>query len=355
MASSIMTMGAGAWEPPRRSDARVDAGKVLVVDDDPANIAFIGRLMARLGYAIASAADGEAALEAVVREQPDVILLDVNMPLLDGFEVCRRLKGNPATRLIPVVLLTALSAVEDRVRGIDSGADDFLSKPFVAAELEARVRSLTRLKRYTDQLDSAASVILSLGRTIEARDPYTQGHCERLASYATALGAHLGLPGDQQVALHRGGYLHDVGKVGIPDAILLKPGPLEAGEYLVMQRHTVIGDSICRELRLLKDIIPIVRHHHERTNGTGYPDRLSGDDIPLLAQLMNIVDTYDALTSDRPYRTSVTSDQACAELRAEAGKGWKNARLVDEFVSMVPGLPPKLPPASPGSGLGLIE
>jgi putative two-component system response regulator len=339
-----------ASTPARRPRAVVDTGKVLIVDDEDANIAVVSRLMGRLGYATATAADGEAALAAVIRERPDVVLLDVNMPRLDGFEVCRRLKDNPATRLIPVVLITGLSAIEDRVRGIDAGADDVLSKPFIPLELEARVRSLARLKRYTDELDSAASLILSLGRAIEARDPYTQGHCERLASYATALGSHLGLPDDQQLALYRGGYLHDLGKVGIPDGILLKPGRLDPGEYLVMQRHTVIGDSICRELRLLHDVSPIVRHHHERADGTGYPDRLVGEAIPLLAQLMAVVDVYDALTSERPYRSALTSEQACDELRTEARQGWKNVWLVEEFVSIVPGLPSKLSPTShPGT------
>jgi putative two-component system response regulator len=183
-----------------------------VVDDEPANIALVSRLMRGLGYEVATATNGEAALEAVRRGPPDVILLDVNMPLLDGFEVCRRLKNDAATRLIPVVLLTGLAAVEDRVRGIDAGADDFLTKPFVVSELNARVRSLTRLKRYTDELDSAEAVILSLALTIEARDPYTRGHCERLARYATALGARLGLGDVQHVALYRGGFLHDVGQ-----------------------------------------------------------------------------------------------------------------------------------------------
>jgi putative two-component system response regulator len=333
-----MTMNLVAVEPVRRSGRALDAGKVLIVDDEDANVVLLSLIMSRLGYATATAADGEAALSAVIRERPDVILLDVNMPRLDGFEVCRRLKGDPATRLIPVVLITGLLAVEDRVRGIEAGADDFLSKPFVQLELEARVRSLRRLKRYTDELDSAASLILSLGRTIEARDPGTQGHCERLATYATALGAHLGLSDDQQLALYRGGYLHDVGKVGIPDAILLKPGRLDPSEYIVMQQHPVIGDSICREMRLLQDVTPIVRHHHERADGTGYPDGLAGDEIPLLAQVLAIVDVYDALTSDRPYRTAIASEQACGELRTEARRGWKNARFVEEFVSIVPRL-----------------
>jgi len=327
-----------AEEPSRHASPVESLGKVLIVDDEPANVGFMDLMMRRLGYTTVTASDGVAALEAVAHERPDVVLLDVRMPRLDGFEVCRRLKSDPVTRLIPVVMLTGLAAIEDRVQGIDAGADDFLSKPFVGAELSARVRSLTRLKRYTDELDSAASVILSLGRAVEARDPYTQGHCERLAVYASQLGAHLGLSTDQQLALHRGGYLHDLGKVGIPDAILLKPGPLDPAEYAVMKQHPVIGAGICRDLRMLADVTPIVRHHHERVDGTGYPDGLLGDAIPLLAQIMNVVDAYDAMTTHRPYKTAFTAGRACHELRADAQAGARNVRVVDAFISIVPRL-----------------
>jgi putative two-component system response regulator len=319
-----------------------NSGKILVVDDEPANRQVVSRMMKDLGYEVATATNGEEALEAVRDGRPDVILLDVNMPLLDGFEVCRRLKSDTATRLIPIVMLTGQATVEERVRGIDAGADDFLTKPFVLSELEARVRSLTRVKRYTDELDSAESVILSLALTIEARDPYTLGHCQRLAGYATALGERLGLQNDQQVALHRGGFLHDVGKIGIPDAVLLKRGPLDPAESALMRQHPLIGDNLCRELRLLDDVRPIVRHHHERHDGSGYPDKLSGDQIPLLARIMSIVDAYDAMTTERPYKSAKTSDQACRELGEDAERGWRSANLVEEFVRM-----PQRPCAEP--------
>jgi putative two-component system response regulator len=278
---------------------------------------------------------GEAGLELARRERPDLILLDVNMPRMDGFEVCWRLKTDPLTRLIPIVLVTSLNDTDDRIRGIDAGADEFLTKPFNIHELRARVRSLLRLKRYTDELDSAESVILSLAQTVEARDPYTHGHCQRLAQYAVALGARLRLDDDQMVALRRGAYLHDIGKVGIPDAVLLKPARLTPAEYEIMQRHTVIGDALCGELRSLADVRPIVRHHHERLDGTGYPDRLSGEAIPLLARILSVVDVYDALTSDRPYKSALPADQAMRELRAEAAKGWRFAAIVDEFAALM--------------------
>jgi putative two-component system response regulator len=310
------------------------AGKIFVVDDESQNIDVLRRLMTRLGYDVVTASDGESALQSVVRDRPDLILLDVNMPGIDGFEVCHRLKADPATRLIPVVLVTTLTASEDRIRGIEAGADDFLSKPPVIPELEARVRSLTRLKRYTDELDSAEAVILSLGLTIEARDPNTEGHCQRLAAYATALGARLGLADDQLVALNRGGFLHDIGKIGIPDAVLLKAGRLTASEYALMQQHTVIGDKLCSELRLLEDVRPIVRHHHERPDGTGYPDQLTGESIPMLTRILSVVDVYDALTTERPYKLALPSDHAVRELREEAARGWKFETIVEEFATL---------------------
>jgi len=324
--------------------------RVLVVDDEPANVGLLTRLMTGLGYQVRSASNGELALAEVARERPDLVLLDVNMPKIDGFEVCRRLKREPATRLLPIVLVTGLTASEDHIRGIDAGADDFITKPFNIPELEARVRSLTRLKRYTDELDSAESVILSLGRTIEARDPYTQDHCEHLAQYASALGSKLGLNDDQRVALDRGAFLHDVGKVGIPDAILLKPGHLTPAERERMQEHTVIGHRLCGGLRALEHVRPIVRHHHERLDGSGYPDHLKGDEVPLLAQIISVVDVYDAMTTARPYRAALSTDEAVRELREEVRRGWKSDVLVEAFVAL--GREGKLAPGSlPPPGL----
>jgi len=310
-------------------------GRVLVVDDVEANRSLVTALLTRDGYRVDAAASGAAALECVRRNPPDLVLLDVMMPAPNGFDVCRALKADAGTRLIPVVLITALQQSEDRIKGFEAGADDFISKPFNAHELRARVRSLLRIKRYTDDLDSAESVILSLALTIEARDGYTEGHCERLARYASMLGRRIDL-GDEDVrVLERGGYLHDIGKVGIPDAILLKPGRLTPAELAVMQQHAVIGDRLCGELRSLRQVRPIVRHHHERLDGTGYPDGLSGDAIPLFAQIIAIVDVFDALTTERPYKAAVTADAACEELIAEARRGLHRRDLVDTFAALV--------------------
>lgn len=328
------------------------AGRILVADDVAANRELIVTLLRRDGYTVDTVNDGAAALAALEREVPDLVITDVMMPHVDGFELCRHVKSAAATRLIPVVIVTALDQREDRLKGINAGADDFLTKPLDALELRARVGSLVRLKRYTDDLDSAESVILSLALTVEARDAYTGGHCERMAAYAAAFGAHLGRPEEDVAALRRGGYLHDVGKVGIPDAILFKPGRLTPEEFDVIKRHTTIGEALCGNLRILRAVRPIVRSHHEKDDGTGYPDGLRGGEIPPLAEIMGIVDVYDALTTDRVYRAAMARDDACAELRAEAARGWRRRELVEEFIAMVQsgrfeGI--ATPPASQGS------
>lgn len=301
-----------------------------------ANVELLKSLLTREGYHVITASDGEQALEMVAREHPDLVLMDVLMPRLSGYEACERLKQNRATRLTPVVLITALHEREDKIQGINVGADDFLIKPVNAHELKARVGSLVRLKRYTDDLDSAESVIMSLALVIEARDAYTDGHCQRLASYATSVGASLGLSDEELAALHRGGYLHDVGKIGIPDAVLLKADRLTVAEYERIKDHPVIGDRLCGELRSLRQVRPIVRHHHERLDGTGYPDRLKGDAIPLLAQIMSIVDVYDAITTDRPYKRAFPPERAYEELMQEVRNGWRRKDLVEAFIRAVP-------------------
>jgi putative two-component system response regulator len=209
-----------------------------------------------------------------------------------------------------------------------------LSKPLDTSELRARVRSLLSLKRYTDELDSAEHVILTLGMTIEARGRYTDGHCQRLAQYAAALGTRLGLSADDLQALRRGGYLQDLGKIAVPDAVLLKPGTLNDAEREIIKRHTIVGDGLCGQLNVLRSVRPIVRYHHERLDGSGYPDGLRGDQIPLLAQILSIVDIYDALTTDRPYRRALPPDRAIEELSGEVDCGWRRADLVEKFIRL---------------------
>lgn len=284
-------------------------------------------------YRVILARDGDEAIDVIARDPPDLVLSDVRMPGLDGFELCRALKAAPETRLIPVVLLTGATEAHDRIRAIEAGANDFLTKPIDQSELKARVRSLMQIKHFTDELDSAEAVLRSLALMIEVRDAYTEGHCQRLAHYAADLGARLNLPEDDLAVLGRGGYFHDIGKIALPDAILLKPDALTPYEFERVKEHPVVGDRLCGDLRSLHRVRTIVRHHHERLDGSGYPDGLSGDDIPLLAQIIGVVDVYDAMTTTRPYRAARSSEQALEELAREVKRGWRRPDLVEAFTA----------------------
>jgi putative two-component system response regulator len=308
---------------------------ILVADDDELSARFLKRLLTREGHHVSVVHSGDEALRVCTTNPPDLVLIDLVAQGGHGFDVCRRLKERPATRLIPVVIVTAQSDRADRLAGIDAGADDFVSKPFDSAELHARIRSLVRLKRYTDELESAEAVILGLGAAIEARDPSTQGHCERLASYATRLGRSLGLDESDLDALERGGFLHDIGKIAVPDRVLLKDGKLDPQESRVMREHPVVGDALCAGFRSLQAVRPIVRHHHERLDGSGYPDGLKSAEVPLLAQIVGIVDVFDALTTTRPYRSPLSGDAALNVVSDEASKGWRDRSLVDAFAHIL--------------------
>lgn len=308
---------------------------VLVVDDEEGGRAFLGRVLKGEGYAVEFAIDGIAALSAVETVGPDVVLLDVTMPGLDGFEVCRRLKHNTATRLTPVIIITALEDRADRIMGLDAGADDFLTKPVDTHELLARVRSLIRIKQYTDDLDSAASIIMALSSTIETRDGVSVGHCSRMANYATSLGRALNLGAADLQALYRGGFLHDVGMLAIPEAVLRKPSPLEPDEYELVKSHTTVGDTLCSSLRSLQSVRPIVRSHHERLDGSGYPDGLRGDEIPTSAQIMGVADVYESMTAPRSYQGAHSAAEALHMLRSHVERGWRRPDLVDAFVTIV--------------------
>jgi cyclic di-GMP phosphodiesterase len=311
------------------------SGKILIVDDESAARTALETLLRREGFEVRDANDGASALTECAEFRPDLILLDILMPGMSGFEVCRRIKATPETRLTPVVLITGLSATEDRIEGINAGADDFLSKPIDINELLARTRSLLRLKQYTDELENAEAVLFTLAESIEARDPYTRGHCERLAEMTTRLGTRLGIPEEDIKALGWAGIVHDIGKIVVPDAILLKPGPLTAEEMEVMRKHSVVGERICAPLRSFRLVTPIIRHHHEKRDGSGYPDGLRGEEIPLTARILQLADVYDALTTDRPYRTAVPSDEGLRIMDEEAKAGWWDQELFDKFREMI--------------------
>jgi cyclic di-GMP phosphodiesterase len=309
--------------------------RVLVVDDNPDTMALMQELLETQGYEVVTMADALQAETEIRRQLPDLILSDVIMPGKSGYELCRELKADPATRLIPFVLITGLADREDKLRGIEAGADDFLNKPIFSEELFARVNSLLRLKEFTDELENAESVLCTLGLSVESRDPYTEGHCERLAESASSLGRHLGLDEASIVALRRGGYLHDLGKIAVPDEILKKGSNLTAGEWAVMKLHPITGENICRPLKSLRLVLPIIRHHHEHSDGSGYPDGLRKDQTPLLPRILQVADVYDALRTARPYKPALGHEQAALTMQKEAQSGLWDEELVREFFSML--------------------
>ncbi len=309
--------------------------RILVVDDMVQNVELLEAHLIGEKYDVITAYDGIEALEKIERDPPDLVLLDINMPLMDGYQVCRKIKENEATRLIPIVMITALTDIEDKIRGIESGADDFITKPFNKVELLARTKSLLKTKYLNDQLDNAERVIFALANAVEAKDKYTQGHISRVSHYATRLAQEIGLSDHDAKVLRKGGKLHDIGKIGVDDAILNKPGSLTAEEFKAIKKHPVLGYNICRPLHSVHEALPAIRWHHEKLDGSGYPDGLKGEKIPLTARIMAIVDVYDALTTTRPYRSEFSQEKSFEILKDESKKGWWDHDLVNMFINLL--------------------
>lgn len=311
--------------------------EILIVEDDARNIQILTSLLGREGYHTHVVTDGELALDYLDNTLPDLILLDLGLPKMDGFEICERLKANSATRLIPVVVLTGQSDLGSKLRCIELGADDFISKPFNPAEVLARCKSLLRLKSALDALDDAERVIFAFARAVEAKDPYTEGHTERVTAYALALAEGVGLDEAERAALKYSAILHDVGKIGVPDDILRKPGPLTPEEFEKVRQHPILGVTILEPLQSVRDALPAIRWHHERMDGSGYPDGLVGDQIPVMVRIMTIADVYDALTTLRPYHKALSPEESIRILREGAARGWWDKELVSMFIAIVTG------------------
>ncbi len=311
--------------------AEANAQRILVVDDNPSIAQLLHQLLVSDGHQVEIASDGSEALERISRCQPDLILLDLDMPYMDGYEVCRRVKHHAVTRLVPIVIVTAQAAFETKLRAWDLGADDFLTKPFQRVEVLSRCRSLLRIKALVDERDSAEAVVFALARAVEAKSPYTHGHSERVKNYALLLAREAGLPEGALDMLAKGALLHDIGKISIPDTILNKPGPLTLEELEIVKDHTRQGAHIIEPLRSVRDATPLIRWHHERLDGRGYPDGLSGDAIPLQVRILAVADTYDALASQRPYRPALPPDHCLELLRENAAGGGLDPQLVERF------------------------
>jgi len=317
-----------------------------VADDDAGVREPLTELLRLNSYRVIAVQNGEQAFEAACSQPVDLVLLDVRMPGPTGFSVCRAIKARPETRFLPVVFITGLACSEDRILGIEAGADDFLNKPVKQEELLARVSSLVRLKRSTDELENGETVLCTLARSIEAKDPYTEGHCDRLSRSAVSLGEKIGMPREVCNDLRRSGIVHDIGKVAVPEFVLLKPGSLDAAERKIMEVHTIVGERICAPLKSFRSLLPVIRSHHEKQDGSGYPDHLKGEEIPLTARILQTVDIYDSLTTDRPYREALSPQKALEIMREETLRGWWDANLVSALEGMLAESPQTLSAAN---------
>lgn len=312
-----------------------DRAKICIVDDNRVNVDLIKAQLKPFNFDIIAAYDGEEALLTINREMPDLVILDLMMPRVSGYEVCRSIKQNEHTRFIPVIVVTALQELDDKIKAIELGADDFLVKPFNKLELTTRIKSLLKIKAMHDDLDTSESILVSLARALEAKDKYTHGHSDRVSELATELARRLGLSARQIEIIRRGGLLHDIGKIGIREEVLYKPGKLDAEEYELIKTHPALGFDICKPLKSLRDLLPCIRSHHERIDGKGYPDGLSGDEIPIEGMVIGVADAFDAMTTDRPYRKGMAITQALTIFEKEINSGQWNANIVETFIAMI--------------------
>jgi putative two-component system response regulator len=320
------------WESVLEEAAQ--APTILIVDDIELNRRLLKAMLKTASYRILEAARPSAAISILEREKVDLVVVDLVMPEMSGPEFCHLLKSERRTQLIPILMTTSVQGTENEVAGIESGADEFLIKPLQPAVARTRIRAMLRNKALTDSLEEAETILFALAQAVERRDKYTGMHCERLTTYSLALGQALGLPRQEQLALYRGSYLHDIGKIGIPDGILFKRGLLTDEEWQTMRLHTIRGEEICKPMKTLAPVLPIIRSHHERWDGSGYPDGLSGEEIPLLARILQVADIYDALTTARPYKPAFSHQHALEIMIEEARRGWRDPELVPLFAEV---------------------
>jgi putative two-component system response regulator len=308
---------------------------VLVVDSEEINRRLLKAIFKTAPYKILEARKATEAMALLQSERIDLVILDLMLPEMSGPELCRWIRSQRPTQLIPVLMITSVQGVENEIVSISSGADEFLIKPLHPAVVRTRVRAMLRNKALIDSLEEAETILFALAQAVERRDQCTGQHCQRLAAISVMLGEALGLSHADLTALLRGGYLHDIGKIGIPDAILFKQGMLTTEEWEIMRSHPIRGEEICRPMKSLRPVLPIIRNHHERWDGSGYPDGLAGEDIPLLARILQVADIYDALTTQRPYKAALTSEVAVAVMEEEVRRGWRDPELVPLFASTI--------------------
>jgi len=308
---------------------------ILVVDDLQSNLDLMEAVFLKEGFKVYTALGADSAITLFGQFGPDLAVLDVMMPGIDGFDLCQKLKDTSGKRFFPVILLTALIDQKSRIKGIESGADDFISKPFDTPELIVKIRSLLKLKALQEELDHSEDIILTLAIAMEARDPYTKGHSTRVSKLSAEFVSFLGIPQKNRDEMRKAGILHDIGKIGLSASLLLKPLALTEEELEAIKRHAVLGEEICRPLLSMRKILPAIRHHHERWDGSGYPDRLAGEEIPLMARVLSVVDAFDAMVSVRPYRDCKSPRKALETMESEWHKGQWDPELLGYFLKMM--------------------
>jgi len=317
--------------PAEEADSFDHPPTILIIEDIDTNRRLLRGMLKATPYRVVEARRASEAFSILAGGSVDLIIVNLLMPEMSGLEFCRRIKANRTTQLTPILMLTSVQGVESEIAGIASGADEFLTLPAHPDLLRTRVRAMLRNKAAIDTLEEAETILFALAQAVEKRDQHTGAHCERVAYYSVALGSAIGLPPRTLQALHRGGYLHDIGKICVPDAILFKNGPLDEQEWVIMKTHTVRGEEICRPMKTLAPVLPIIRSHHERWDGSGYPDGQKGEEIPLIARVFQVADIYDALTSERPYKPALSRDSAIEILEDEARRNWRDPELVSLF------------------------
>lgn len=309
--------------------------KILIVDDNPVNVELLKAQLKPYPYTLDTAYDGEEALKKINDQHPDLVLLDLMMPKVSGYEVCRAIKQNKETQFIPVIVITALSELDDKLRAIELGADDFLVKPFNKMELTTRIKSLLHLKLLHDDVDRSENILFSLVTALEAKDVYTRGHSERVAAHGVALARQLGVDEKEIEILRKGALLHDIGKIGVKEEVLLKPGRLTEAEMELIKIHPTVGFEICKPLKSIAPCLCCIRSHHERIDGEGYPDHLTDKDIPFIAKIITVVDSYDAMVTDRPYRKKMPKEEAVKIFEKEKNFGQWDLTIVEAFLAMM--------------------
>ncbi len=306
----------------------IERDVVLAVDDNEQNLQLLEEYLWSWGYDVVLARDGREAVELYPRHNPSIIVLDVMMPNMDGYEACRLIKSSPAGRTIPILMLTALTGTEDKIRALEAGADDFLNKPINRDELRTRIRSLIRIRNLRKELDSSENIIMTLTSALESKDARTMGHVHRVAAYSAHLCDKLGMSVEERETIIKGAMLHDVGMIGVPDHLLLV-APSTDEERGRVADHTRMGASILEPMMTFRQFVPIVRWHHERFDGTGYPDRLKGDEIPLEAQIVGIANRFDEIH----HESNLSEQEAMQQLIAEAESGAFAVALVRFFAA----------------------